>query len=360
MLKDDLKSRGRAPDLTRPSSSREDSSDSQARADIDRIQIPRANGSHWNQYQMGHPPVDQQLLGHTSKYGKDLPIRPASSAASPNRSSTSRNTPGSSPGRSPGLESGRGKQRAPGKPSMDYPDKLTSCCSESLQSLFKTLRRQSSIGSSLVKMKTVITMGVLQKEIEQWHELLRKAGNAQIPGSAADELDPFKTAMILSLLQLCAHLQEAEFHLDGHEPRDASKWQDAHATLEYCSKLGEEIEDQWYSDDESEDEGSPDLGLRSIDTLQPLAKSLARLGFPTASDESSFEASLEDILRSRSSLNCFVPGLELRIYMSSLGKQPSPHVETDRRAKERERTRRVNEEIEKREAKIRGPTCFRA
>ncbi|CAD0096509.1 unnamed protein product, partial [Aureobasidium vineae] len=218
--------------------------------------------------------------------------------------------------RSPSLDSERSISKPVESRSDLYPNMLADLCSDSLWDLFETLRSRRASKPNLVTLETLVTMGVLQKGFEQWHALLDKAGTANLPGLAQDESDPFKISMMLNLIEICAHLEEAEFYLDG--PDTTSKWQHAHDALDYCRSLGVKSDDRWHSEDEKEEEEA-DLKVRSTTTLQPLASSLTDYGFPVASDEKSFDTSLKGILRSFSTLESLVPGLELRLYMSNFG-----------------------------------------
>ncbi|THW72683.1 hypothetical protein D6D19_06303 [Aureobasidium pullulans] len=253
---------------------------------------------------------------HNAEYGRRSPDRPEGSVTSEAFGYQFRKSSDSSTSRSSELGSEDNVQRSTEEMFDMYPGMLAYLISDSLRDMFGELRGRRAKKRNTVNMETLITMGVLQEGFKQWHELLSKAGTAKLPGITQDKPDPFKIGMTLTLIQLCAHLEQAEFHLYG--PNHSSNWEHAHNALDYCHRLGAETKDTWYSENESEEESSG-LRTRSTDKLQPLARTLAYHGFPVASDEHSFDASVVDILRCRSSLDSLVSGLELRIYMSSLG-----------------------------------------
>ncbi|THY11302.1 hypothetical protein D6D01_08969 [Aureobasidium pullulans] len=298
MLNNILKSLERASDRTRPSPSRSDSFDRDTRL---------ADERPWTRYQSS---PSRQSLDYDAEHRRYSPNHPESSAASSDRGHSNLSRSFSS-----SVDSEESPPSSMERLFDMYPSMLAILCSDSIRGLFETLRRRRAKKRNSVEMETLITIGVLQKDFEQWEDLLGKAGAAKLPGLAQDKPDPFKVSMMLSLLQLCAHLEQAESHLNG--PDTSSKWQHAHNAIDYCCGLGQDTEDLWCSEDESDDNDS-NLRIRSNESLQPLARSLAHHGFPMASDEDSFDASLDDILRCRSSLENFVPGLELRIYMSDL------------------------------------------
>ncbi|CAA2977214.1 Hypothetical predicted protein, partial [Olea europaea subsp. europaea] len=280
MFKNNLKSRERASDRTRPSPSRSDSFDRDTRLADEELRT---------RYQSN---PSRQSLDRDAEHRRYSPDHPESSAASSDREHGFL-----SHSLSPSVDSEESPPTSMNRLFDMYPSMLAILCSDSIRGLFETLRRRRAKKRNSVEMETLITIGVLQKDFEQWDDLLGKAGAAKLPGLAQDKPDPFKHA---------------------------------HKAIEYCCGLGQDTEDLWCSEDESDDNDS-NLRIRSNESLQPLARSLAHHGFPMASDEDSFDASLDDVLRCRSSLENFVPGLELRIYMSSLGPDvscsASVHVE---------------------------------
>ncbi|THV92173.1 hypothetical protein D6D26_08639 [Aureobasidium pullulans] len=342
MFKNNLKSRERASDRTRPSPSRSDSFDRDTRLADEELRT---------RYQSN---PSRQSLDRDAEHRRYSPDHHESSAASSDREHGFL-----SHSLSPSVDSEESPPTSMNRLFDMYPSMLAILCSDSIRGLFETLRRRRAKKRNSVEMETLITIGVLQKDFEQWDDLLGKAGAAKLPGLAQDKPDPFKVSMMLSLLQLCAHLEQAESHLNG--PDTSSKWQHAHKAIEYCCGLGQDTEDLWCSEDESDDNDS-NLRIRSNESLQPLARSLAHHGFPMASDEDSFDASLDDVLRCRSSLENFVPGLELRIYMSSLGPDVSSpasvHVEPAHTAWIRRHTKESVETARKGKSKDRVLPSF--
>ncbi|THX25970.1 hypothetical protein D6D10_09808, partial [Aureobasidium pullulans] len=246
-------------------------------------------------------------------------------------------------------------------PSDIYPRLLAGLCSDSMRQLYDLLRRKHVRDPNRMKLKTTITMGIKQKEFERFHNLLLEASTTRLPGSAQDQSDPFMTNLTLSLLQFCALLEETEYCL--HISDTSSKWQQVQTTINHFSRLGRETEHLEYSESDDSGEEDPGLGVESIHTLRPLARSLA-LGFPGTSDERSFSTCVEDIQRSLSSLDSFIPGLELRIYMSSLrhylSSLPTSRAEPNREEREEARTSSLNEAMKKHKIKTRGSTYSRA
>lgn len=210
MFRSNLKSRGRAPSRKSPSPSRSTSVDHHVRQQP--VENQKLKNRLTNQQKYSRSPSP-----HNAEYGRRSPDRPEGSVTSEAFGYQFRKSSDSSTSQNSELGSEDNVQRSTEEMFDMYPGMLAYLISDSLRDMFEELRGRRAKKRNTVNMETLITMGVLQEGFKQWHELLSKAGTAKLPGITQDKPDPFKIGMTLTLIQLCAHLEQAEFYLYGRQ-----------------------------------------------------------------------------------------------------------------------------------------------
>lgn len=221
-------------------------------------------------------------------------------------------------------------------------ESLAQLCSSSFQEICQEMKSLTK-SSGDVKLETAISMSVAKEEFDEWHRVFRDGGIINTPMSrSSDRRDPFVTSVVMGLVEECAHLEEIDLSLSTgekdeiqswymliQEPDRASrKWQAVHQAINQYYKYDERDEIIYYSDDE--DPGKqreiPNPEVEAVSRPNSLAKALGTHGLPIVSWETPLETKVANLIRNQSSLDVFVPGLRLGLYMSSHKPDLQPEI----------------------------------
>lgn len=136
------------------------------------------------------------------------------------------------------------------------------------------------------------------------------------------------------------------------EPGRASlKWQAVHQAIDQYFKYDERDEIIYYSDDEDpgKQREMPNPEVEAVSRPNSLAKALGTHGLPIVSWETPLETKVANLIRNQSSLDVFVPGLQLGLCMSSHKPDLRPEIPSiskrdgKKKISQEEFSRRLNE-----------------
>lgn len=116
--------------------------------------------------------------------------------------------------------------------------------------------------------------------------------------------------------------------LERKSGRASRKWQAVHQAINQYYRYNGKDEKIYYSDDEDpgEQREMPDPEIEAVSRPNSLADTLSTYGLPIVSWETPLETKVANLIRNQSSLNVFVPGLRLGLYMSSHKPDLQPEI----------------------------------